>query len=180
MTAAVTLHPASADDLPRFKRDLQAAFALAVVEAFGDQLDEPIPSDATLETAFSAPGAVVLRIVQDGVDVGGAVVTINTETQHNSLDLFFIKVGQHSRGLGRQAWFAIEQHFPSTVAWETHTPYFEKRNIHFYVNICGFKIVEFFNPRHPDPNADEDDDAGDFPGGAEAFQFQKMMDSTPR
>ena len=32
MTAAVTLHPASADDLPRFKSDLQAAFALAVVE----------------------------------------------------------------------------------------------------------------------------------------------------
>lgn len=32
------------------------------------------------------------------------------------------------------------------------TPYFEKRNIHFYVNQCGFKIVEFFNEYHRDPN----------------------------
>ena len=27
--------------------------------------------------------------------------------------------------------------------------YFEKRNIHFYVNRCGFHIVEFFNSHHP-------------------------------
>ncbi len=31
------------------------------------------------------------------------------------------------------------------------TPYFEKRNIHFYINKCGFKIVEFFNKAHHDP-----------------------------
>ena len=31
-------------------------------------------------------------------------------------------------------------------------PYFEVRNIHFYVNKCGFHIVEFFNERHPDPS----------------------------
>jgi hypothetical protein len=26
------------------------------------------------------------------------------------------------------------------------------RNIHFYLNKCGFRIVEFFNERHPDPS----------------------------
>lgn len=26
------------------------------------------------------------------------------------------------------------------------------RNIHFYVNRCGFKIVEFFNLYHKDPH----------------------------
>ena len=31
--------------------------------------------------------------------------------------------------------------------WELVTPYFEVRNIHFYVNKCGFHIVEFFNER---------------------------------
>ena len=39
-----------------------------------------------------------------------------------------------------------------TIAWETITPYFEKRNVHFYVNKCGFHIVEFFNEHHPDPH----------------------------
>jgi hypothetical protein len=36
--------------------------------------------------------------------------------------------------------------------WETVTPYFETRNIHFYVNRCGFHIVEYFNTHHPDPH----------------------------
>lgn len=35
-----------------------------------------------------------------------------------------------------------------------------KRNIHFYVNRCGFHIVEFFNSHHPDPN-DPDAEMGE-------------------
>lgn len=29
-------------------------------------------------------------------------------------------------------------------------PYFKKWNIHFYVNRCGFYIVEFLNEHFPD------------------------------
>ena len=62
--------------------------------------------------------------------------------------------------------------------WETHTPYFEKRNIHFYVNKCGFHIVEFFHPGHPEPHESpetlqhEADGAGvpDY-----SFRFQKII-----
>lgn len=68
----------------------------------------------------------------------------------------------------------IEQAFPQTRVWETATPYFEKRNIHFYVNKCGFKIVAFYNRHHPDPNQG--------PGHAhegseedEMFAFEKVM-----
>ena len=60
--------------------------------------------------------------------------------------------------------------------WETVTPYFEKRNIHFYVNRCGFHIVEFFNSHHTDPNdPDMVDSQGDgqFPEGM--FRFEKRM-----
>lgn len=57
--------------------------------------------------------------------------------------------------------------------WETVTPCFEKRNIHFYVNKCGFKITEYYNKYHPDPNqthnnnTDENDDM---------FKFEKYME----
>lgn len=56
--------------------------------------------------------------------------------------------------------------------WETLTPYFETRNIHFYVNRCGFHIVEFFNERHPyeGPDAEEANELGG------AFRFQKIME----
>lgn len=55
--------------------------------------------------------------------------------------------------------------------WETVTPYFEKRNIHFYVNRCGFHIVEFFNSHHPDPN----DPDGDNLMNDGMFRFEKVM-----
>ena len=55
--------------------------------------------------------------------------------------------------------------------WETVTPYFEKRNIHFYVNRCGFHIVEFYNSHHPDPH-DPDGSAEDQDG---MFRFLKKI-----
>lgn len=59
--------------------------------------------------------------------------------------------------------------------WETVTPYFEKRNIHFYVNRCGFHIVEFYNSHHPDPN-EPDEDGNDAPDDMDGmFRFQKDM-----
>ena len=45
-------------------------------------------------------------------------------------------------------WNEIERLYPDTKVWETFTPYYEKRNIHFYVNKCGFRIAEFFHPGH--------------------------------
>ena len=58
---------------------------------------------------------------------------------------------------------------------ETVTPYFEKRNIHFYVNRCGFHIVEFFNSHHPDLNDPDRTEELDeqFPDGM--FRFEKRM-----
>ena len=47
--------------------------------------------------------------------------------------------------------------------------------LHFYVNRCGFHIVEFFNKHHPDPN-DTDTLEGtneQFPDGM--FRFEKVM-----
>jgi hypothetical protein len=169
----VTLTNTHPSDVPTFKKELQDAFAVAVVDEFGTLPDGPIPSDEVLETAIKAPGAVVLRILLDGRKVGGAVITLDMKTNHNSLDLFFIKVGEHGRGLGHKAWMAIERRYPETVMWQTHTPYFEKRNIHFYVNKCGFKIVEFFNRYHSDPHQPVGQD--DLPGDGEAFQFEKIM-----
>ena len=168
----ITLTVAHPSDIEAFKRELQEAFAIAVIAEFGSLPDGPIPSDEDLDGSMASPGTVVLRIVCGGRKVGGAVVTIDDATHCNSLDLFFISPGAHGRGLGRKAWTAIERRYPKTRVWQTHTPYFEKRNIHFYVNRCGFKIVEFFNAHHPDPHQHGPDD---LPGGGEGFRFEKVM-----
>ncbi len=167
----VTLELAAEHDWPEFGRRLQEAFAVAVIEEFGALPGGPIPSDDDVRRSLAAPGAVVYHVVAGGARVGGAVVTIDPVTQYNSLDFFFIAVGAHGRGLGLAAWQAIERRYPQTRVWQTHTPYFERRNIHFYVNKCGFKIVEYFSDRHPDPH--QPGDGGGPPDGG-FFKFEKQ------
>ena len=78
-----------------------------------------------------------------------------------------------NRDIIRQGAELVGLDLPAAIAvWETCTPYFDRRNIHFYVNVCGFHIVEFFNERHPAP-----DEAEDFIGdGSEGmFEFRKEI-----
>lgn len=105
------------------------------------------------------------------------VLTIEKGTNHNSLDLLFFDPDEHGKGIGYGAWQAVEALHPETKIWETCTTYFEKRNIHFYVNKCGFQIVEFCNALHFDPHMPptECDDSGP----DEMFRFLKVMKGTP-
>lgn len=168
----VELIPTRDDERENFIRDIQAAFKKAAVEEYGDDGREVIPREDVQES-FDAEGAQILNIVRAGQIVGGAVVVIRPNN-HNELALFYVNVDCHGKGIGSAAWRAIEARYPQTEVWETATPYFEKRNLHFYINKCGFHAVEFFNPHHKEPDAKPDDD---FPGGDYFFRFEKVMNS---
>ncbi len=172
----ITLLPLSSDDRNQFILDNQEAFNFGALEEFGrrdDHFEEEgeIISRATIE--HSIDNGEAYRIIQDGRSVGGAVIRVNGE--HGDLDLLFVSPKIHSKGVGYAAWCAVEKLHPEVKVWETVTPYFEKRNIHFYVNRCGFHIVEFYNSHHPDSN---DPDMGtetdeQFPEGM--FRFEKRI-----
>ena len=168
----VKLIPTRDDERENFIVNIQVAFKKAVVEEFGDDEGEVIPR-SDVEKSFAETGAQIFNIVDDGKIVGGAVVVIRPNNR-NDLSLFFVNVDCHGKGIGFEAWRAIEKLSPQTEVWETATPYFEKRNIHFYVNKCGFHIVEFFNPRHEEP--DEGYEGGrELPDGDYFFRFEKVM-----
>lgn len=163
-------------DREQFIKDNQEAFNYGAMEEFGrrdDHFEEDgeIISHETIEKSID--GGEAYRIMQDGKPVGGVV--IKADGDRGDLDLLFVSPHVHSKGIGYAAWCAVEKLHPEVKVWETVTPYFEKRNIHFYVNRCGFHIVEFFNSHHPDPNdpgaADQTDDQ--FPEGM--FRFEKRM-----
>ena len=179
MTACgtVRLVKAEPETFGEMMKALQEAFAPAVQETFGPRDYGPIPPDEDVRASFQAPGAVVYHLVSDGKRIGGAVVNIDEASGHNTLELFFIAPEYHGRGLGLAAWRALEARYPQTRVWETVTPYFEKRNIHFYVNCCGFHIVEFFNAHHVDPSliVPRCPDGLPLPGMDEYFRFRKVM-----
>ncbi len=178
--AEVTLVPLAPDDRNQFVLDNQDAFNYGALEEFGrrdDHFEEDgeIISRKTIENSIDRGEAY--RIMQDGKAVGGVVIKVDGE--RGDLDLLFVSPTAHSKGIGYAAWCAVEKLHPEVAVWETVTPYFEKRNIHFYVNRCGFHIVEFFNSHHPDPNDPDSTEQIDeqFPEGM--FRFEKRMKGCP-
>ena len=149
----ITLVPLSQEDREQFIKDNQEAFNYGALEEF-DRRDEHFEEEGEIISCDtirqSIDGGVAYRIMQEGRPVGGVVIKVNGE--HGDLDLLFVSPKVHSKGIGYTAWCAVEKLHPEVKVWETVTPYFETRNIHFYVNRCGFHIVEFYNSHHPDPN----------------------------
>ena len=177
----VTLVPLTADDREQFILDNQRAFKYGAMQEFGERDnhtddDGEIISRKTIERSIGDPQNETYRIVVDGKKVGGVILKINKETNHNELEILFTSPDEHSKGIGYGAWQAVEALHPETKVWETCTPYFEKRNIHFYVNKCGFKIDEFwceyFQPTNDLPD-DEEHDKGEGPDVM--FHFVKVM-----
>ena len=180
--AMITLTSLREDDREQFILDNQYAFRYGAMEEFGQRDDHfeeegEIISRRTIEESIDSGAAY--RIRENGRIVGGLVLTIDELTQHNHLELLFVDPKVHSRGIGQATWKEVERLYPETRVWETCTPYFEKRNIHFYLNRCGFHIVEFFCSHHPDPHDPETGEANDN-GGEDGFdgmfRFEKRME----
>lgn len=164
-----SLLPVSQEDLTCYKKDMQEAFQKGAAAEFPD-LDTEILPEEDIDRSLNTKGSIAFKAMIDGEMVGGAIVVIDEEKQRNHLDFLYVKHGAQSRGVGQAIWRELEKLHPDTKVWETVTPYFEKRNIHFYVNRCGFHIVEFFNPQHKDPDTPEDMVGEDY-----FFRFEKQI-----
>ncbi len=175
--AKVVLVPLRKEDRETFIRDNQRAFKYGATEEFGmrdDHFEESVEiiSRETIENSIDSGEAY--RIVSKGKPVGGVIV--HTNGKKGDLDILFVNPEVHSKGIGYSAWCEIERMYPNVNVWETMTPYFETRNIHFYVNRCGFHIVEYFNAHHRDQFTDaQEDDEHSLDG---MFRFEKKMDSS--
>ena len=135
---------------------------------------EEVISRKTIERCIDGDKAETYRIVCDGNVVGGLILQIDQQNAKGELEILFVHPEVHSKGIGQAAWKAVEAMHPEIRVWETITPYFEKRNIHFYVNRLGFHIVEFWN-KHQHGPAVPDDIEENWSEDDEMFRFQKIM-----
>ncbi|MDO4757103.1 MAG: GNAT family N-acetyltransferase [Parabacteroides sp.] len=175
----VTLERLTPNDREQFILDNQWAFKHGAMIEFKERdkhIDEfgEIISYETIEQCIDAEENDTYRIIANGKVVGGVIVKIDKLTHHNHLELFFVLPDEHGKGFGYEAWLKVEEMYPDTKVWVTFTPYFEKRNIHFYVNKCGFQIVEFFNEFHINLDMPQDDQHPN-EGPDEMFRFVKIM-----
>lgn len=169
------------DDREQFIKDNQWAFRYGAQIEFGmrdDRTEEgsEVISRSTIERSIDGENAEAYRIVQDGKYVGGVVLSIDKKAGKGELELLFVLPDAHSRGIGQAAWRAVENLHSEISVWETITPYFEKRNIHFYVNRLGFHIVEFWNKYQHGPTVSEDIEEN-WSEDDEMFVFRKVIPS---
>ena len=159
------------DRIKEFKKLLQDAFQYGF-ESFTGCKEEQVLPESHIDDCLNNPNYYAYMIIDNNEILGGAIVTINNETNENILDFMFVKVGVQSKGIGQKIWKDIEKLYPNTKTWETCTPYFDVRNIHFYVNKLKFYIVEFYNYKNLDPNSPDEYLDEKFTG---MFRFIKNM-----
>ena len=161
-------------DKQTFITDIQKSFQESYESVYGI-CDKIILPTIDIEESFNKNGSESYFAIEDNEIVGGVIVVINSNSNINHLELLYVKSGYQSKGIGLNIWQTIEHMYPQTKIWETYTPYYDKRNIHFYINKCRFHIVEFFNPKHKDPNIKNDRVGGmDKETGQYFFRFEKM------
>ncbi len=177
----ISLVSITPDDKEQFILDNQRAFKYGAQVEFGMRDDrteegEEVISRKTIERSMNGEKAETYRIVCDGIVVGGLILQIDRQHAKGELEILFVNPEAHSKGIGQAAWKAVEAMHPEIRVWETITPYFEKRNIHFYVNRLGFHIVEFWNKFHHGPSVPEDIEE-DWSEDDEMFVFRKVIES---
>ena len=158
-----------------FQQKMVESFRSGVIDRFRNADAAPIPPEDDLFRCSRNENSDLWAIILDGVPAGAAVISKNGTVGRYSLDLFFIFKEYINQRIGFKAWQLIESAYPDAKVWETHTPYFERRNIHFYVNKCGFKIVEFFNESHREEH-DLTEEFKDI-NSSGFFRFEKIIGS---
>ena len=176
METRIQLLPLQEVHIIAMKEEMQEAFQHGFQAYQKDDGEEDsnhwqVLPDEDFYRSLRAEGAEAYEAVDaDGLRVGGAIITIDSSKKQGELAFLYVKVGVQSRGIGQAIWKAIEAMHPEVEVWETCTPYFDRRNIHFYINRCGFHAIEFFNEHHPDPHMPEQYNQEDG-----LFVFEKRM-----
>ena len=118
----------SEEDKNIFISEIQEAFQKAYIKEFGN-FEKTILPVKDIEESFAAKGSEAYIAEIDGERAGGTVIVIDDKTGYNSLHLLYVKIGAQNSGNGFRIWKAIEELHPETKIEETHTPYYDKRNI---------------------------------------------------
>lgn len=152
-----------------FIKDMMDAFQDGTEKEYG-KINETILPEKEIELSIKNEHSAAYQAMINRELVGGAIVVIDKEKKHNYLEFLYVKKEYQGKDIGRRIWHTLEGLYPETVVWETVTPYFEKRNLHFYINVCGFHAVEFYNPQYKGAY-----EPANIPGGDYFFRFVKQM-----
>lgn len=143
----VSLEPMKESDIEQLTPIMERAFDTDAQMHLGEPKGGPEGySDGSFLRQWGLhPDSDAFTVRLDGRMVGAVIVWIKPEGE-NFLGNLFIDPELQSKGVGKSVWEMIEAKYPDTKKWYTETVGYSKRNHHFYVNKCGFKIYAIDDP----------------------------------
>ena len=97
--------------------------------------------DYDLNKIIDNPKFTILGIYDNGKFIGGSIVE-DMGNNIKEINIFFICVEYQGKGVGKMALEMIENYFKDTKVFRLITPSQVIRNALFYINRCGYNIVE--------------------------------------
>ena len=94
-----------------------------------------------LKNVIDNPQFTVLGIYDDNVFCGGTIVE-DKGGNVKDISIFFLIVEYQGKGIGKTALEMVEAYFPDARLFRLITPSQVVRNVVFYVNKCGYRIVK--------------------------------------
>ncbi|MDO5849438.1 MAG: hypothetical protein Q4P18_07875 [Methanobrevibacter sp.] len=77
------------EDIEQFKNDIQHAFQKGATDFYG-KIDVEILPESHIDQSLNDERSHAYKAVLDGELVGGAIVLIDENTQHNHLDFLYV------------------------------------------------------------------------------------------
>lgn len=105
-------------DKEQFKSDMSDAFQFYFENGYFPTDEQILPVEE-IEQTLCKTNSIGYKAVQNGRLVGGAIVSIDKQQQHGSLELLYVKRNTQSQGIGKFMWFEIERFHPDITIWET-------------------------------------------------------------
>ena len=85
-------------DAKQFKIDAQDAFQKGFEEYFGKSYSQILP-ESDIDNSLGSNGAIAYKAILDGTMVGGAIVVVDIERKHGSLDLLYVRSGEQGKSI---------------------------------------------------------------------------------
>ncbi|MBE5967888.1 MAG: GNAT family N-acetyltransferase [Lachnospiraceae bacterium] len=148
MSDNITFVPLKNDDIEELTAIMKRAFDEDTRIHLGKESGGPTGYDdgSFLRKWGMDPKASSFKIYKGDTLIGGIILWINPN-QENYLGTIFLDSNFENKGIGTLVWKKVEEMYPDTIAWNTETPIFSKRNHNFYINKCGFHCIKIENPK---------------------------------
>lgn len=131
-------------NIKSFMADIAEAYQVAYEYRFG-QIDYRCIDEKFISRVCYKRHCLYFEVVDDGKRLGGLILSLIRNGKCARMFFMFTKPELQNRGVATFLWNELRELMPGVKTFTAVAPYFAVPAIHFLVNKCHFKIIEFIN-----------------------------------